>query len=126
MRSLDTADGDLQAPADPPPSSDEPTEQELSRLSVVQAVRDFEVANGRVIDLTERLVVTAEALVTARQEVEVLRSERDDLAGRLHDISVRYDSLLEAHQRTLERKSVKFGEAIWAARRSIPSRRQDG
>jgi cell division protein FtsB len=121
MRSLDTAVGDVA-----PTSPDEPTEKELSRLSLVQALRDFEVANGRVIDLTERLVVTADELMKTREELDGLRAERDDLAARLADLNARHDALLEAHQKTLERKSVKLGETIWAARRSITSRRQDG
>lgn len=126
MRSLDTAVGDLDVAADPPPASEEPTEEELSRLSLVQALRDFEVANGRVIDLTERLVVTAEELVAARRELEAVRGERDNLRARLDDISARHQTLLEAHERTLQRKSLRLGEAIWSARRSINSRRQGG
>ena len=126
MRSLDTAVGDLDVAADPPPASEEPTEQELSRLSLVQALRDFEVANGRVIDLTERLVVTAEELMAARRELDAVRTERDELRARLDDLSARHENLLETHERVLQRKSLKLGEAIWAARRSVANRRQGG
>lgn len=126
MRSLDTAVGDLDVPADPPPAADEPTEAALSRLSLVEALRDFEVANGRVIDLTERLVVTAEELQAVRRELDVIRAERDDLRARLDRVAADHDALLDAHQQTLERKSLKLGEAVWAARRSIVTRRRGG
>jgi chromosome segregation ATPase len=116
-------DLDIQAGA---PSPQEPTEDALSRLSLVQALRDFEVANGRVIDLTERLVVTADELVTARHELVAVRAERDDLRARLDELTARHQALLETHQRTLARKSVRLGEALWAARRSIPARSGDG
>lgn len=63
-------------------------ERELDRLSLEEALRDFEIANARVIDLTQRLVdlgleVTAlreqlvgtqEALVHARRENEAIRA----------------------------------------------------
>ena len=66
----------------------EELERELDRLSLDQALRDFEIANARVVDLTQRLVdlgheVTAlreqlvgaqEALVDARRENEAIRA----------------------------------------------------
>ncbi len=108
------------------PSPHEPTEDALSRLSLMQALRDFEVANGRVIDLTERLVLTAEELVMAHEELNAIRTERDVLRARLDDLSARHETLRETHERTLARKSVRLGEAILSARRSIPARRGDG
>lgn len=124
MRHVDTAMDDFNTGIDGS-KPEEPTDEELSRLSAVQALRDFEVANGRVIDLTGRLVITAEELLTARQELEEVRAERDELRSRLHDLSAQHEALLTTHERTLARKSVQFGEAIWAARRSIASRRRD-
>lgn len=108
------------------PSPSEPIEEGLDRLSLIQALRDFDVANGRVIDLTERLVVTSEELLATRQELDAVRAERDDLRARLEDLARRHEELSETHARTLDRKSVKLGQAIWEARRSIPRRRQDG
>ena len=115
---------DLDTRTDAP--SSRPTDEALGHLSLIQALRDFEVANGRVVDLTERLVITAEELLEARQELDAVRAERDELRTRLEELSARYDALHETHQRTLERKSVKVGEAIWAASRSIPVRRRVG
>lgn len=107
-------------------SSQEPTEEALSRLSLVQALRDFEVANGRVIDLTERLLITAEELLTARQELEEISAERDDLRVRLEKVSALHKALVDTHERTMARKSVRLGEAMWAARQSITAGRRPG
>jgi hypothetical protein len=124
---------DLDTRADPMTSqepleqaSQETLEQGLDRLSLTQALRDFEVANGRVIDLTERLVVTAEELVAARQELDAVRAERDELRARLDDLAARHQVVSETLERTLNRKSVKLGQAMWDARRSVPLRRRDG
>jgi uncharacterized coiled-coil DUF342 family protein len=116
---------DLEARTDVP-SPRAPVEEGLDRLSLIQALRDFEVANGRVIDLTERLVVTADELLAARQDLDAVRAERDDLRARLDHLTARHEELRETHARTLERKSVKLGQAIWEARRSIPLPRRGG
>lgn len=109
-----------------PPSPQEPTEDALSRLSLIRTLRDFEVANARVIDLTERLVTTAEELVAARQETEAVRAQCEDIRAQLADLAARHEALQETHERTLARKSVRLGEVIWSARRSIPVRRRHG
>ena len=63
-------------------------DRELDRLSVEQALRDFEIANARTIDLTQRLVdlshevtdlreqlvAAQEALAAARTENEAIRA----------------------------------------------------
>src|SRR5690349_1563120 len=63
-------------------------ERELDRLSVEQALRDFEIANARTIDVTqrladlstevrllrERLVSLQEALAASRAENEAIRA----------------------------------------------------
>jgi hypothetical protein len=63
-------------------------ERELDRLSVEQALRDFEIANARTVDLTqrlvdlshevtdlrERLVATQEALAAAQTENQAIRA----------------------------------------------------
>src|SRR5262245_36034263 len=63
-------------------------ERELDRLSVEQALRDFEIANARTVDLTQRLVDlshevtslreqlvnTQEALAAARAENQAIRA----------------------------------------------------
>jgi hypothetical protein len=63
-------------------------DRELDRLSVEQALRDFEIANARTIDLTQRLVdlshevtdlreqlvAAQEAFAAARMENEAIRA----------------------------------------------------
>jgi predicted nucleic acid-binding Zn-ribbon protein len=44
-------------------------ERELDRLSLEQALRDFEIANARAIDLTERLVDLSKEISTLREQV---------------------------------------------------------
>jgi septal ring factor EnvC (AmiA/AmiB activator) len=97
---------------------------ELDRLSLVQALRDFEVANGRVIDLTQRLVVTAEELATTREQLAAVRAERDELSAKVDDLVAQLDELRETHDRTLQRKSVRVGDALWSAGRAVRSRRR--
>lgn len=111
------------------PSSQEPTEEALSRLSLVQALRDFEVANARVIDLTERLVATSEELLAARAElgaaraeVEAARAEAAALQARLDDLGARHEALHQTYQRTLARKSVRVANALY----SVARRRGEG
>ena len=72
-------------------------ERELDRLSLEQSLRDFEIANARVIDLTrrlvdlsneavalrEQLVSTQAALVDARLENEAIRASATFKVGRI-------------------------------------------
>ncbi len=44
-------------------AADAQLESELDRLSLMQAVRDFEIANARVIDLTQRLISANQRIV---------------------------------------------------------------
>ncbi|MCA1674438.1 MAG: hypothetical protein LC799_20360 [Actinobacteria bacterium] len=54
-------------------------ERELDRLSLTQALRDFEVANARVIDLTQRLIAARSDLVAVRQDLDALRQTHEEL-----------------------------------------------
>jgi hypothetical protein len=46
-----------------PVDGDTQLEREMDRLSLEQAVRDFEIANARVIDLTQRLIAANQWIV---------------------------------------------------------------
>jgi hypothetical protein len=46
---------------------------ELDRINLVQALRDFEVANARVIDLTARLTETHQLLINTQNELSSTR-----------------------------------------------------
>jgi hypothetical protein len=43
--------------------------RELDRLSVEQALRDFEIANARTVDLTQRLVDLSREVVDLREQL---------------------------------------------------------
>ncbi len=53
-----------------PVHGDTQLEREMDRLSLEQAVRDFEIANARVVDLTQRLI-------TANQRIVELQAMND-------------------------------------------------
>jgi hypothetical protein len=54
-------------------------ESEMHSLSLEQALVDFEVANARVVDLTQRLVAAGEEIAELRRELETLRAQRRDM-----------------------------------------------
>ena len=54
-------------------------ERELDRLSLEQALLDFDVANSRVNDLTERLIAVTRELNEARQELGQVQAQLDGL-----------------------------------------------
>jgi hypothetical protein len=63
-------------------------ERELDRLSVEQALRDFEIANARTIDLTQRLAdlstevrVLRERLVSSQEALAASQAENRAIRG---------------------------------------------
>ena len=48
-------------------------ERAIDRLSLEQALRDFEVANARVIDLTQRLVASNHQVIEQQRELDERR-----------------------------------------------------
>jgi hypothetical protein len=72
-------------PTNPPAAPDTLT-SDLDRVSLEQALRDFEIANARAIDLTQRLVdlskeVTRlrEQVIDAQMQANAARAENDAL-----------------------------------------------
>lgn len=59
---------------------------DIDRLSLEQALRDFEVANARVIDLTQRLIAQTNETNRLRHEVESLRIDHANTSARLNEI----------------------------------------
>jgi hypothetical protein len=62
-------------------------ERELDRLSLEQALRDFEVANARAIDLTERLVDLSKEITSLRERV--VAAEAAVVAAHLENEAIR-------------------------------------
>ena len=54
----------------------------VDRLSLVQALKDFEVANARVLDLTHRLTELNQELLELRSTHEKLRIEHNKVLAR--------------------------------------------
>ena len=98
---LTTSIGSRRAP-EPSPSD---LERELDRLSLDQALLDVEVANARVVDLTQRLIGAGQELVTLRQELEALRREHDHLRS--------------THDQMRRSKAFKLASRIWSIRNAL-------
>ncbi|MCU4185566.1 hypothetical protein K6U06_14450 [Acidiferrimicrobium sp. IK] len=57
---------------------------QLDSVSLEQALRDFEIANRRVMDLTQRLIDVTEDRRALKTELELLRLEHRDLLAANH------------------------------------------
>ena len=62
---------------------------QIDRLSLTQALIDFEVANARVLDLTARLVDGSNAAIRLQAEADAARSEAAGLRSSLADATDR-------------------------------------
>src|SRR5438128_5362396 len=78
---------------------------ELDRLSLEQSLADFEVANARVVDLTQRLVDAAEEIRSLRTELDNVRRAQGTLEAEL--------------SRTRSTKAYRFAEKVWELRRAL-------
>jgi chromosome segregation ATPase len=79
--------------------------RELDRLSLTQALLDFEVANARVTDLTQRLI-------EASNEIAALRAELDRRTAQLAEVD-------QAHQRMAQSTTWKIAKGIEAVRKLL-------
>lgn len=78
---------------------------ELDRLSLAQALLDFEVANARVTDLTQRLMDAADEIVALKAELD--RRNADLLEAQ------------KAHREMVESKTWKIAKMIEGFRRLL-------
>jgi hypothetical protein len=67
-------------------SSDENLDGQLDSLSLEQALLDFERANARVIDLTQRLLEASDELVELKAELRVMTDELEAVRYENHMI----------------------------------------
>ena len=63
------------------PAAAQPLSEEMDRLSLEQTLRDFELANARVLDLTQRLVTATNEINSLRHQLETLRIEHAALVA---------------------------------------------
>lgn len=54
--------------------TDHGADHELDRINLAQALKDFEIANRRVLDLTHRLAAANQELMLARSELSQLQA----------------------------------------------------
>src|SRR3954466_11806204 len=77
------ASADVVAPTDEPAgSSTSSLTQTVDRISLEQALKDFEVANARVLDLTHRLTELNQELLELPESPERLRIEHNRVRPR--------------------------------------------
>ncbi|MGI8684162.1 MAG: hypothetical protein ACR2MO_03540 [Acidimicrobiales bacterium] len=78
---------------------------EMDRLSLAQALHDFDVANARVVDLTQRLIGTGRELAAVREELAALQREHEELRS--------------VHDRMQLSRAYKLANKIWAIRNAL-------
>ena len=89
--------------------ADAALESELDRLSLMQAVRDFEIANARVIDLTQRLI-------SANQRIVELQKANDLSETALVELQSRHDELHGRHAELRGSRAYQMAQKAGALR----------
>lgn len=99
---------------------------DLDAIALSQALIDFEVANARVLDLTQRLLESNESRVGAIQELEVAKKRLIGLQAQYDALAAERDSLAEKHRllndeyhRLLSTKAYRVVRGIWSIRRVV-------
>jgi chromosome segregation ATPase len=90
-----------------PGAGDGTLESELDRISLNQALLDTEVATGRVVDLSRRLVEAADQIASLQAEIEQLKGDKLDLEEQLEGIR--------------KTKAFRTADRLWALRRALRS-----
>ena len=85
--------------------SDTSLQDAIDRVSLVQALRDFDVANARVIDLTRRLVAS-------EHEIVELRRQLDQSTLLLQDLQT-------VHQSMQTSAAYRIASKIWNLRNAV-------
>lgn len=85
--------------------SDASVKEEVDRLSLEQALRDFEVANARVIDLTRRLISANDKVVEFQRETDRIRVELTELRS--------------THEAMKGSAGFRIANKIWAIRNAF-------
>jgi predicted nucleic acid-binding Zn-ribbon protein len=78
---------------------------QMDELSLTQALLDFEIANARVIDLTQRLIEANDTVAELQAQVDDLRSQIETLQG-VHD------QMKGSH-------AFRIASRIWAVRNAV-------
>jgi hypothetical protein len=87
------------------PSTGADLTADLDRLSLEQALQDFEVANARVLDLTQRLVT--------------LHQDNVELARELEQVRTAYAAEKALWDEMRQARAFKLADRIWALRGAL-------
>ena len=87
------------------PTDDASLREEIDRLSLEQALRDFEVANARVVDLTQRLISANDKVVDQQLQLDKLRVELAELRS--------------VHEAMRGSAAFRIANKIWAMRNAL-------
>ena len=77
----------------------------MDELSLTQALVDFDIANARVIDLTQRLIEANKLTEDLRREVDEVRTQLAELTS--------------VHERMRGSHAYRIAAKIWALRNAI-------
>lgn len=80
-------------------------EHELDRLSLMQAIRDFEIANARVVDLTQRLISANQRIVELQRVIDQSETALVELQSRHHELHSRHAELSASRAYQLAQKA---------------------
>ena len=80
-------------------------ESELDRLSLMQAVRDFEIANARVVDLTQRLISANQRIVELQRVNDLSETALVELQSRHAELHSRHAELAGSRAYQLAQKA---------------------
>ena len=86
------------------PVNDE-IKEEVDRLSLDQALVDVEIANARVIDLTQRLL-------ESRQEIAILQSQVERLQTEFQELNVRHEEMRSS-------TAFRLATKVWMIRNAL-------
>lgn len=95
------------------------TEKDLDSLVLSQALVDFEVANARVVDLTQRLMEATESRVASTGELTALRAQYEALAAEKARLAEQHQALTDEYERLLSTKAYKLVKAVWSVHRAF-------
>jgi hypothetical protein len=87
------------------PTDDVSLREEIDRLSLEQALRDFEVANERVMDLTQRLISANDKVVEQQTELDRVRVELTELRS--------------VHEAMRGSAAFRIANKLWAMRNAL-------
>jgi hypothetical protein len=85
--------------------TDSQLESELDRLSLMQAVRDFEIANARVVDLTQRLISANQRIVELQKMNDLSETALVELQSRHAELHGRHAELAGSRAYQLAQKA---------------------